>query len=180
MSITIFWQHLNCSATASRNLSQARTARLGGRSFEVGKEFGYLPKGMKLACRGQGYNDNIKAANLRNCVMSCSVSGHQLKNWSGWKRITIRRSGAWTLMKWNSFDLLLSSAPLQSSCQWKTEYGTGSVKFTSITALKKCLNAGKNDAIAAGRSEEADRRLSEGGNHKSIRALHEKCCRTGS
>ena len=41
-----------------------KTARLGGRSFEVGKGFQYLPKGMKWACLAQGYNYDIKSSQL--------------------------------------------------------------------------------------------------------------------
>lgn len=41
-----------------------KTAKLGGRSFEVGKGFQYLPKGMKWACLAQGYNYDIKSSQL--------------------------------------------------------------------------------------------------------------------
>lgn len=59
-----------------------RTARLGGRSFEVGKGFQYLPKGMKWACLGQGYNYDIKSSQLeilRHELMRTGVSPKNLR-----------------------------------------------------------------------------------------------------
>lgn len=59
-----------------------RTARLGGRSFEVGKGFQYLPKGMKWACLGQGYNYDIKSSQLeilRHELQRIGLSDKNLK-----------------------------------------------------------------------------------------------------
>lgn len=41
-----------------------KTARLGGRSFEVGTGFQYLPRGMKWASLADGYNYDIKSSQL--------------------------------------------------------------------------------------------------------------------
>lgn len=58
------------------------TAKLGGRSFEVGKGFQYLPKGMKWACLGRGYNYDIKSSQLeilRHELMRAGISAKNLK-----------------------------------------------------------------------------------------------------
>jgi len=49
-----------------------KTARLGGRSFEVGTGFQYLPKGMKWASLAKGYNYDIKSCQLE-------ILHHELK-----------------------------------------------------------------------------------------------------
>lgn len=59
-----------------------KTARLGGRSFEVGKGFQYLPKGMKWACLARGYNYDIKSCQLellRQELKRIGVSPKNLK-----------------------------------------------------------------------------------------------------
>ncbi|HGM7841223.1 TPA: hypothetical protein ACKQH2_003620 [Serratia marcescens] len=59
-----------------------KTARLGGRSFEVGKGFQYLPKDMKWACLAQGYNYDIKSSQLeilRHELVRIGVSPKNLK-----------------------------------------------------------------------------------------------------
>lgn len=59
-----------------------KTARLGGRSFEMGKGFQYLPKGMKWACLALGYNYDIKSSQLeilRYELVRIGVSPKNLK-----------------------------------------------------------------------------------------------------
>ncbi|CAI1701043.1 hypothetical protein [Serratia marcescens] len=59
-----------------------KAARLGGRSFEVGKGFQYLPKGMKWVCLARGYNYDIKSSQLeilRNELIRIGVSPKNLK-----------------------------------------------------------------------------------------------------
>ncbi|EHD22795.1 hypothetical protein EH206_17210 [Brenneria nigrifluens DSM 30175 = ATCC 13028] len=59
-----------------------KTARLGGRSFEVGKGFQYLPKGMKWACLAKGYNYDIKSSQLeilRHELVRIGVSPKNMK-----------------------------------------------------------------------------------------------------
>lgn len=41
-----------------------KTAKLGGRSFENGAGYQYLPRAMKVACLGKGYNYDIKGCQL--------------------------------------------------------------------------------------------------------------------
>ena len=57
-----------------------KTACLGGRSFEVGKGFQYLPKGMKWACLAQGYNYDIKSSQLEILRHELERIGLQPKN----------------------------------------------------------------------------------------------------
>ncbi len=59
-----------------------KTARLGGRSFEVGKGFQYLPKEMKWSCLARGYNYDIKSSQLeilRHELVRIGVSPKNLK-----------------------------------------------------------------------------------------------------
>lgn len=49
-----------------------KTAKLGGRSFENGAGYQYLPRAMKKACLGKGYNYDIKGCQLE-------ILRHELK-----------------------------------------------------------------------------------------------------
>ncbi|WP_294911436.1 hypothetical protein [Tatumella sp. UBA2305] len=74
-----------------------KTARLGGRSFEVGEGFQYLPKCMKWACLVRGYNYDIKSSQLeilQHELVLIRVSPKNLKRLE-----TSYMSKNWRLMK---------------------------------------------------------------------------------
>ena len=57
-----------------------KTAKLGGRSFENGAGYQYLPRAMKEACLGKGYNYDIKGCQLEILKHELVQRGVPLKN----------------------------------------------------------------------------------------------------
>lgn len=57
-----------------------KTAKLGGRSFENGAGYQYLPRAMKEACLGKGYNYDIKGCQLEILRHELEQRGVPLKN----------------------------------------------------------------------------------------------------
>ncbi|EJW8540917.1 hypothetical protein OCZ56_003358 [Salmonella enterica] len=112
-----------------------KTAKLGGRSFENGAGYQYLPRAMKEACLGKGYNYDIKGCQLEILKYELEQRGVPLENLDRLETTYISKK-------------LKISEDKVKNFRFSAIFSVGSVSLTPKSSTRKYLNKALGQAEA--------------------------------
>ncbi|OAT41098.1 hypothetical protein M988_2275 [Hafnia paralvei ATCC 29927] len=113
-----------------------KTAKLGGRSFENGAGYQYLPRAMKEACLGKGYNYDIRGCQLEILKHELAQRGVPLKNLERLETAYISKK-------------LKVSEDKVKNFRFSAIFSVGSVSLAPKSSTRKYLNKALGQAEAA-------------------------------